>query len=241
MVSTGRRAESHRPHPLHGRYPPARRGASLAGVHPIDVLRTYGGRARTADLLAHTSRWRVDAAVSAGEVVRARRGVYVLPALPTPHVAAARAGGVLSHASAADYWNLSLLMPPTVVDVTVPHGARPAPEPRVALHWSTSPLPVGARVTPVVRTLLDCATTMPFREALGVADSAMARGLVTSAELLQAAHASAKRGRARRLRVAKTADGRAANAFESCLRGIVLDAGVTGLQPQLEIALARRV
>jgi len=41
--------------------------------------------------------------------------------------------------------------------------------------------------------------------------------------------------------VVNAADGRAANAFESCLRGIVLDAGVTGFRPQLEIALAGRV
>ncbi len=210
-------------------------------VHPIDVLRSYGGRARTADLIGHTTRWQLEVAVAAGEVVRVRRGVYVLPVLPDPHVAAARAGGVLSHASAADAWNLSLLMSPTVVHVTVPHGARPTPQPGVVLHWSTASLPAEARVTPIVRTVLDCASAMPFAQALGVADSAVSRGLVTPAQLMSAASTSPRRGRGRRLRVASAADAGAANAFESCLRGIVLNAGVTGFQPQLRIELAGRV
>jgi very-short-patch-repair endonuclease len=210
-------------------------------VHPVDVLRAYGGRARTIDLLSRTTRRRLEAALAAGEVVRARRGVYVLPALPAPHVAAARAGGVLSHESAADHWQLSLLTDPTVIHVTVPHGARPAGQRGVVLHWSTSPFPVAAQVTPVARTVLDCATTMPFRAALGVADSVLAQGRLTTSELLDAGSASAERGRSRRLRVARAADARAANAFESCLRGIVLEAGVTGFEPQLVIDLGSRV
>jgi very-short-patch-repair endonuclease len=165
----------------------------------------------------------------------------VLPALPSAHVAAARAGGVLSHESAADDWGFSLLTSPTAVHVTVPHGARPAGQRGVALHWSTSPLALAARVTPVLRTVLDCATTMPFRAALGVADSVLAQGRLTTSQLMAGAAASPERGRSRRLRVARAADARAANAFESCLRGIVLEAGVTGFQPQLEIALADRV
>jgi very-short-patch-repair endonuclease len=195
---------------------------------------------RTVDLLARTTRRRLDAALVAGEVVRARRGVYVLPALPPPHVAAARAGGVLSHESAADDWGFSLLTSPTAVHVTVPHGARPTGQAGVALHWSTSPLPVADGVTPVLRTVLDCATTLPFPEALGVADSALAHGRLTTSQLRAAAHAGPERGRSRRLRVARAADGRSANAFESCLRGLVLNAGVTGFQPQLEIRLAHR-
>lgn len=37
------------------------------------------------------------------------------------------------------------------------------------------------------------------------------------------------------LRVARVADGRAANPFESALRGIVLDAGLTGSTPQVQL------
>jgi very-short-patch-repair endonuclease len=89
--------------------------------------------------------------------------------------------------------------------------------------------------------VLDCATTMPFRAALGVADSALAQGRLTTSELLSAASASPERGRSRRVRVARSADARPANAFESCLRGIVLEAGVTGFQPQLVVDLGSRV
>jgi very-short-patch-repair endonuclease len=165
----------------------------------------------------------------------------VLPALPPPHVAAARADGVLSHESAADEWGFSLLASPTVIHVTVPHGARPPAQRGVVVHWSTSPLPRAARVTPVLRTVLDCATTMPFPKALGVADSALAQGRLTPSQLLHGASASPERGRSRRLRVARAGDARAANAFESCLRGIVLEAGVTGFQPQLVIDVKSRV
>jgi very-short-patch-repair endonuclease len=41
--------------------------------------------------------------------------------------------------------------------------------------------------------------------------------------------------------VALAADCRAHNAFESCLRGLVLEAGVQGFEPQLEIRLPTRI
>jgi very-short-patch-repair endonuclease len=210
-------------------------------MHPVDLLRAYGGHARAVDLLARTTRRRLEAALATGEVIRAGRGVYVLPALPSPHAAAAKAGGVLSYESGADQWGLSLLTSPTAIHVTVPHGARPLAQPNVVLHWSTSPLPRWARVTPVLRTVLDCATTLPFARALGVADSALAQGRLTPSQLLEAAVTSPARGRSVRLRVARAADGRAANAFESCLRATVLEAGVQGFQPQLVIDLGSRV
>jgi very-short-patch-repair endonuclease len=79
---------------------------------------------------------------------------------------------------------------------------------------------------------------MPFDEALAIADSALALCLVDRSALLAAVLARPRTGRSRRLRVARHADGRAANAFESRLRGIVLDAGVSGFEPQAEIRLS---
>jgi len=49
---------------------------------------------------------------------------------------------------------------------------------------------------------------------------------------------SPRTGRQRRLRVARSADGRAANAFESRLRAIVLDAGLADFEPQMTIELS---
>jgi very-short-patch-repair endonuclease len=59
-------------------------------------------------------------------------------------------------------------------------------------------------------------------------------------ELIAAAGGGSGRDRQRRLRVVLAADGRSANAFESCLRGVVLEAGVTGFEPQMEIRLGPR-
>ncbi len=63
---------------------------------PEDVVRAYGGQARTAELIAHLTAGRLRTAVAAGRLVRPRRGVYVLPLLPDPQVAAAQLHGVLS-------------------------------------------------------------------------------------------------------------------------------------------------
>jgi very-short-patch-repair endonuclease len=182
----------------------------------------------------------VDAAVNAGELLRAGRGVYVLPELPEPEAAAARARGQLSHASAAAWWGLSLVARPDVVHVTVPHGMKPPLQDGVRLHWTTQSMAAGF-ATPVLQTVLDCATTMPFPEALAIADSALAQCFLPREPLITAARGSKGPGRARRIRVAEAADWRADNAFESCLRGVVLEAGLTGFEPQLEIRLPNRI
>lgn len=88
-------------------------------------------------------------------------------------------------------------------------------------------------MTTPLRTVVDCARTMPLPEALAVADSALRRGLLTEDEL--AARAAATRGpgsSAVRL-VARSASADAANPFESALRGLALQAGVRGLRPQV--------
>ncbi len=173
--------------------------------------------------------------------MRSARGLYTLPDLPEPEATAARLRGRLSHASAAQWWGLALVKAPDAVDVVIPHGSKRAVTPGVRLHHSRSPIETPEIATPVLRTVLDCATTLPLPEALAVADSALAERFVRPEQLLEAARLSRGPGRARRLRVAHAADWRAANAFESCLRGVVLDAGLAGFVPQLEIRLPRRI
>jgi len=208
---------------------------------PVDVVRRLGGHAKARDVLPWTTRHRLWRAVQQGRVVHPARGVYVLPDLPEPEVTAARLGGRLSHASAAQWWGLALVRPPDAVDVVVVHGNRRAATPGVRLHRSRSLLDTPEIATDVLRTVLDCATVMPFPEALAIADSALAERYLRADRLVEAAHGTKGPGRARRMRVAQAADWRAANAFESCLRGVVLDAGLTGFEPQLEIRLPRRV
>jgi len=90
-------------------------------------------------------------------------------------------------------------------------------------------------VTAPGRTVMDCAKAMPFDEALAIADSALRHGNVTKQRLVQLAERVAGPGRAKCLRVARHADGRAANPFESVLRAISLDIPGIELVPQLVI------
>jgi very-short-patch-repair endonuclease len=162
----------------------------------------------------------------------------VLPDLPRPELSAASVQGVLSHLSAAVHLGLPVLVRPERVDVTVARGGtRNAPD-GVALHHVD--LGDGERdglATRPLRTVLDCAASLPFREALAVADSALRLGMVRSEDLTHAA--SGRRGPASAVvrRVAAEANGRAANPFESALRAEVLDAGVRGFVPQQPVRL----
>jgi very-short-patch-repair endonuclease len=207
---------------------------------PVDVVRRLGGHARAQEALLWTTRHKLWLAVHQGRLLKPSRGLYVLPELPSPEAASARARGRLSHASAAKWWGLALVAESDVVHVTVSHGGKPPPQEGVRVHSTTEAIDGTEIATPVLRTVLDCATTMPFPEALAIADSALAERWVRPEQLREAARASRGPGRARRLRVADAADRRADNAFESCLRGIVLGTGMTGFDPQLEIRLPNR-
>lgn len=201
----------------------------------LDLLESLGGTATRAQL-APAGRPALEAAVAAGTVVRLARGVYGLPSSPLPLQAAAALRGVVSHGSAAQLWFLEAVHAPDRPHVTVPRTARRQSE--AHLHWADlAASDVRGMVTTPLRTLVDCARTLPFPEALALADSALRRRLVTPAQLLARAEACAGAGRRRVLRVAGAADGRAANPFESALRGIVLEAGLEGFAPQVPLQL----
>jgi very-short-patch-repair endonuclease len=72
-----------------------------------------------------------------------------------------------------------------------------------------------------------------------VADSALQLKFVHPDELVAAARDRRGPGRSACLRVAAWADREAHNAFESVLRGTLIDAGITDLVPQLAVALPR--
>ncbi|MGH3425613.1 MAG: endonuclease domain-containing protein, partial [Nocardioidaceae bacterium] len=91
------------------------------------------------------------------------------------------------------------------------------------------------RVTASGRTVIDCAKTMPFDEALAVADSAIRHRDMSKTRLCELAEQVPSIGRAACLRVAAEADGRAANPFESVLRAIALDVPGLDLVPQVAI------
>jgi very-short-patch-repair endonuclease len=108
----------------------------------------------------------------------------------------------------------------------------------VEVHWHTlQPADVRNGVTAPLRTVLDCAATLPFAEALAIADGALRLALVTPEALLAAARRWRGRGARDIRRVAMLADARAAGPFESGLRSIALDAGCTGFEPQVTITV----
>lgn len=143
----------------------------------------------------------IQSRVRRGDLVTVRRGAYVAPGeVPdrpeTRHALNVRAAwphlardAVVSHVSAAALYGLPLWgLPVTRVHVTRarPHGGRIAR--RLHVHAaSIDPDEVdlldGVTVTRPGRLVTDIARSSPFEMAVAVADAALNRGLVTSAEL----------------------------------------------------------
>lgn len=195
-----------------------------------EALGFLGGTAEAKQLLELTTQWSLRSAETRGEVLRVAHGVYALPGILPEKVAAARAHGVISHQSAAAYWLMESISAPAKIHVTVPRNSRPATRKGLVLHYADLD---DERVTSPLRTVLDCAVSLPFHEALAIADSACRRGLLEENQVLAAAQRSRGRGRQLKLRVANHVDARAANPFESGLRAILIEAGISGFQPQL--------
>lgn len=206
----------------------------------VEALRRLGGVSDTATLRLVSSRKAIARAVREGRIVRDERGRYALPTADEALRAAGRLTAVVSHTSAAAYWHWKVKRLPDKPTVTVPRNRRVSPARRetVSVTWADlAPEEVEAGVTSRDRTLIDCAKKLPFDEALAIADSALRRQDVSKRHLRRLAEAVRGRGRERCLRVAHHADGRAANPFESVLRGISIDVPGVDLVPQRTIRL----
>ena len=91
----------------------------------------------------------------------------------------------------------------------------------------------GFRVTSPERTVFDCIRSLPFGDALAVADSALAQGLMTSHQLERYVGAHPHTwgiGQARR--IASLADGHAENGGESLARAAMIELGF--MLPELQ-------
>ncbi|TQM64068.1 hypothetical protein [Humibacillus xanthopallidus] len=208
-----------------------------------EVMQRMGGVATHGQLKAAVGRRRLDDALQAARIHRVARGRYVLPTAEAARVAAHRLTAVAGLRSAAASYEWSLKWQPTVPELIVPRGRKVPEDARSSarIRWQRlAPGDVdGWRTTPL-RTVLDCATTLPFDEALAVADSALRSGLVTSAELMRAANALPGRGRDAAFDVAWFASERPANAFESVIRAISTEVPGLRLDPQRRIRVAGR-
>lgn len=208
-------------------------------LDPVTALRRLGSVADGTTLRQVCDPWDLRVAVRRGDVVHLGRNSYSLPGADAAAVAATALHGCTSHLSAALGWGWKVRRPPAVPVVTVPRHRTVRPERRegVDVRWaepSRDELAQGR--TSRERTVIDCARTLPFEEALSVADSALREGVVTRASLLAAAEDSPRTGRRRAIEVVTAADGRAANPFESCLRAIALQVEGLSLEPQLHVA-----
>ena len=186
------------------------------------------------ELLAVVTAHAVRSALAAGAIRRVAKGVYALPEAPAALTAARSQGGVVSHLSAAQYWRMSVIVVPPLPHVTLPprRARRQAGLPCV-LHWAE--VPAIDDVTTPVRTVLDCARTLPFNEALAVTDSALHLRLVDRDELDDAAARLMGPHRRRIRRVVELADQRAESVLESALRAILIEAGIEGFEPQVGV------
>lgn len=209
-----------------------------ARVDVLEVLRRCGGRASWRQLRAlGISRVSLLAARDAGTVVRSRRGHYRLAELGE-HLAAAHAlSATLSHRSAALHHGLEVATVPEKPEVIVrrDRNLSAAQRSRARVWWRSVPKDDDDEgVTTVLRTVVDCARDLPFAEALAVADSALRAERLTPGALAAATRDLRGPKAARARRVAQHADVRAANAFESALRAIALDAGLE-VEPQVQV------
>lgn len=211
-------------------------------MNPVSALTHLGGVAPLEHLMRHTTRGRLRTAVDTGEVMALTRGRFALPTADTARAAAARLNGVVSHLSAAAYWEWEVKVPPEQPQVCVPRGRKVDAERRagVELRWrALSEAELARGVTGMEATVVDCARDLAFDEALAVADSALRHAQVTRDQLA----AAARRIRGPRAAVARrvllAADGRAENPFESVLRAQAIDEGLD-VVPQQPIDLAER-
>jgi len=208
-------------------------------MHPVEALRRLGGVADSKTLLRLTTRRQLRTALARGDLVKAGRRGYGLVTAQTGLRAARALNGISSHENAAIYHGWEIKLEPDSPNVIVPRHRKVPPERRLRVRvWyrQLADHEHDGLATSKERTVIDCARDLPFDRALAVADSALRHGDLTKERMIELAAALPSRGRAKALRVATAADGRAANPFESVLRAIALGVPALDVQPQVTIA-----
>lgn len=158
------------------------------------LLEERGGAARRVDLVGRSGASgrsldrRLAEMVAAGDLVRSRRGLYVLPGVDPAVVASVAAGGAISCVSAAHRWGLPLLTPPSRLHLAVSRTAsgriRSVVPAGTELHWDQN-LDPGRAARPewTAIALSHVPRCLAVPEAVAVLDAAVSRGLVRVADL----------------------------------------------------------
>jgi very-short-patch-repair endonuclease len=198
-----------------------------------ELLRELGGVSTRAPLVRIAGRTHVDAALAAGAIVALARDRYALAEVDDAVALAHRVSGVLSHSSAALHHGWAVKAVPERPHVTVRRKRNLSEEQRrlITPHFAdVDPADVAGPATGKVLTLQQCLRTLPFDEALAIADSALRVGDETSLRL--AAKLARGPGSRQVRRVAAEARSEPANPFESVLRAITKDVPGLSVEPQ---------
>jgi very-short-patch-repair endonuclease len=208
---------------------------------PLEALEELGCVATRKQLLAMgVEVTAIATALVTNEITRVRHGRYVAGDGAGLLTKAEAFGGVVSHLSAALHYEWEIKAVPTRAALTLPRTSRSVPD--VECHWrQLSATELADRVTSRIDTVIECARTLDDDVALCVADSALRERRVTQTQLVAAALASPKWGRARAVRVARDSDYRSANPFETCTRAIANSVPGLRVRPQAWIGHTARV
>lgn len=207
-----------------------------------EALRQGGGVLSRADLIAITSRARVDRALREGRLVVGARGRYLSPEADEAVGVASLLNGVLCRESAAIRHGWPVKAVPDKPHVSVPPKRKVAPHLKALVHLhrdSFGPDDVSGIVTAEAVTVAQCIRHLPWDAALAIADSALRAGF-PPASLKRLGDTMRGPGAAQCRRVAAAASSRSATVFESVLRAIALDVPGLHVEPQLKIRGALR-
>lgn len=205
---------------------------------PALALQTHGGIATFAELRNTVSRRAIDKAMNSEEIVKDRRGRYVLASTSEHRRIAHEMSAVLSHESAALHHGWKVKSAPELPAVTVRRTRHLSARDRarcIPHYVDLSADGIREGVTTPTRTVLDCARSLPFDRALAVADSALRANDVTLDRLRSEAAQLRGRGSGAARRVAQHASYVSANPLESVLRAIAADTPGFSFVPQLRI------
>jgi hypothetical protein len=188
----------------------------------VAALTRLGGIGSTADVLALTTRKRLRRAVAARTVLHVSRGRYALATADLARGVAAEVDGHLRLLSAAAHWGWETKWPARHPQL----GVTAKPDEPVDAELFVTDVPrreVDGWATSKLRTVIDCASELPFDEALAVADSALRHRALSREDLVAALRPDTP---AQVRRVLEHATPLAANPFESVLRAILVEAGI---------------
>lgn len=223
---------------MHNRYSSPHR-CDHQEMHPVDALEHLGGLGSHSTLRRYCTRRQLEGAVADGLILRTARGSYALSGVGEGPRLAHATNGVLCLASAALAHGWAVKRVPERPQICYPRYRRLKPQLRAAVEarWvDLDPGDVDGHATARGKTLEMCGRSLPFDEALAIADSALRHGELATLTALR--HIQG-RGAARVKRMVTHASGLAANPFESVLRAIAVEVRDLNLIPQVRIGKYR--